>query len=229
MNIIQKIDEPHTGFIIESENVVKTSINFLRSLGKIGGSVLLFAILAVIFYALKKPTYALFCIFYIPTILVRIPDTYSDAVALESVATLSMLLLLIDGPLLAAVFAISSLWLTKWISPFGPVEEYSETFGMSISITAAILISPLFPQYATKDLLMFMIYFQLARFLVYMILITFMAPGIFLTEVFYTIASIPMTVIQSYLILSLFGLWVLNAHGIQGWHLLPFQSLVIKQ
>ena len=228
MNIIEKIDEPHTGFVVEGENVVKTSINFLKSLGKIGGSILFFFVLALVFFALKKPTYALFCIFYIPTILVRIPDTYSDAVALESVATLSMLLLLIDGPILAAVFAISSLWLTKYISPFGPVEEYSETFGMSISITAAIFISPLFPHYATKDLLMFMIYFQLARFLVYMILITFMAPGIFLTEVVYTLVSIPMTLIQSYLILTLIGVWILNSYGIHGWHLFAFQSLFIK-
>ncbi len=228
METVYKLGEPHEGVVINGENVIATSINFLKSLGKIGGSIILFFALALVFFALKKPAYALFCIFYIPTILVRIPDTWSDAVAIESVGTLSMLLLLIDGPILAALFAVTSLWFTKWISPFGPVEEYSETFGMSISIVAAIFISPLFPQYAVKDLLMYMIYFQLARFTIYMILITFMAPAIFLTEVFYTLASIPLTLIQSYLILSIVGLWILNLHGVTGWQLVAFQSLFIK-
>ncbi len=225
---VQKSSGPQIGITLSGGSVFENAADFLKSLGKIGGSIFLFFILMLIFFAINKPVYALTCIFYIATIIVRIPDTWSDAVALESVGTLSILLLLIDGPILAAIYAFTSLWLTRWISPFGPIEEISETFGMSISMVVAIFISPLFPQFATKDLLMYMIYFQLTRFTVYMILITFMAPAIFITEVFYTIASIPLTIVQSYLILSIAGLWILNSHGTTGWALIPFQSLFIR-
>jgi len=225
---IEKLDEPHSGIMVNGDNVVSTSINFVKSLGKIGGSIFLFIVLMIIFYAIGKPNYALACIFYIAAIIARIPDTWSDAVAVESVGTLSLLLLLVDGPVLAIVYAVTSLWLTKWVSPFGPVEEYSETFGVSIAIVLAILLTPLFHPFATKDLLMTAIYFQLTRFITYMILITFITPGVFIAEVFYTIVSIPLTIIQSYLILSIVGVWILGSHGAAGWILIPFQSLFIK-
>ena len=67
----QKLGEPHAGVTINGEDVFSKSVNFVKSLGKIGGSIFLFILLAIISLALGKPKYALFCIFYIATIIVR--------------------------------------------------------------------------------------------------------------------------------------------------------------
>lgn len=204
----------------------KSTYDWLKTIGKVGSSIIFFAIIALFGLLAGKHLFLILGLFYIFSIILRIPDTYCDVFYFESIATFALILTFVAGQPVAIFFALTAEWLTKFVSPFGPVEDYQETFSESTAVAAAILLITLVP--FSGNLLIYMISFHAIRFAVFYLMIAITSPATFFHDLIQGTAIVPLSIIQSYIILMLLGGWVLNLYGIAGWSLPTFQSLFVK-
>jgi|SRR3989344_841577 len=195
----------------------KNTYDWLKSLGKIGGSIFAFSLITIIGFLVGNKLIGILGILYILSIVIRIPDTYSDIFYFESVATFGLILTLVSSIPVALFFVITAEWLTKFISPFGPVENYTETFSESVAVSIAIALSPLL--FVKGDLLQYMIYFHAARFSIYYIMLFITEPATIFHDLLNAVVIIPLSIMQSYLILMLLGNFAFDMFGITGWKL----------
>ena len=191
----------------------QTTYDWLKTIGKVGTSLLFFAILSILAFSFGNKLIGILGLFYFLSVIIRIPDTYSDVFYFESIATLGFILTFITTPYIAIFFTITAEWLTKFISPFGPIEDYQETLSETVAVSAAILLlSFLIP--FTGNMLMHMLYFHGIRFAIFYVIIAITSPSVFLHDLFQGITIVPLSIIQSYVIILLLGTWVFGMFGV---------------
>ena len=184
----------------------QTTYDWLKTIGKVGTSLLFFAIISVIGFAAGYKLIGIMGLFYLLSVIIRIPDTYSDVFYFESIATFGLILTFITSPYVAIFFTITAEWLTKFVSPFGVIEDYQETLSESVAVVLAIILMTLVPY--GGNLLIYMVYFHLIRFAVFYFIITVTSPATIVHDLLNGIVIVPMSIIQSYAILFLFAGWI---------------------
>lgn len=205
--------------------VIESVVNIFREFGTLGFWLFAFSFMSIAGVLLGNLTFAVISLFYVISIIVRIFDTWSDAVAVESVGTFGIITMLISNVWVAVFFVFTAMWLTRHTSPFGPVEDYTETIGVSIALVVSLAVSQILPGFAEGNMVKYIISYTLVRFAVYQALIILLAPAIVFTEFFYTLVSIPLVIIQSYLIMILIGMPILHSFGIENWIMVSLGSL----
>ncbi|MFH1424411.1 MAG: hypothetical protein ABIG20_01885 [archaeon] len=198
---------------------VKEFATALRAIGKVGTLLGILLLIGGVSLLLGNTIIAIACLFYIIDIPLRILDTSTDALFVESIGTFGLLLFLMGSPGLAAFYMFTSPWITRFVSPMGPAEDIGDTLSMSVAFSLAVLLMPWLVGFTHGNLLMLMIYYNLARFLIYYIVIVFVLPGVWLTYWFSSVIVVFTVMIQSYVILMLIGMRVLAYSGIGGWSL----------
>jgi hypothetical protein len=193
----------------------------MKSFGILGSSIGLFMLLAIVSFFFGFELLALMSIFYIISIIVRIPDTYSD-ISVESIATFSLILAIIGGMPVAAFFAFTATWLGRFTSPYGPVEEVNETISESLSILVPAILSPVLISISGSNLILYMVYFQIVRSIFYQVFMLITSPATVMIDIFYTSINFVLNMLQSYVILLLFGNLILGYAGVSGWSIFAF-------
>src|SRR3989338_7006422 len=79
----------------------QTTYDWLKTIGKVGTSLLFFAIISVIGFAAGYKLIGIMGFFYLLSVIIRIPDTYSDVFYFESIATFGLILTFITSPYIA--------------------------------------------------------------------------------------------------------------------------------
>lgn len=205
----------------------QSTYDWLKTIGKVGTSILVFAIISFLGFASGTKLLGILGLFYVISIIIRIPDTYSDVFYFESIATLGFILTFVTTPYIAIFFTITAEWITKFISPFGPIEDYQETLSETVAVSAAILLlSFLIP--FTGNLLIHMLYFHAIRFAIFYAIIAITSPAVFLHDLFQGITIVPLSIIQSYIILLILGTWVLGMFGVANFTLPSITTFFIK-
>jgi len=227
MDHIQKVDAPQVGILTNGEGIYSTSLNILKALGKVGASILAFSLISAFGFASGNKLAAVLGLFYVLSIIIRIPDTYSDVFYFESIATLGFILTFITTPYIAIFFTISAEWITKFISPFGPIEDYQETLSETVAVSSAILLlSFLIP--FSGNLLIHMLYFHAIRFAIFYAAIAITSPAVFLHDLFQGITIVPLSVIQSYVLILIIGTWALGLFGVADFTLPSITTFFLK-
>ena len=183
----------------------------------------LFVAIGAISFVLKFKILAILSVSYIIALILRMPDTKQEAMFIESIGTFGLILCLVGGPGVAAFYVFTSTWLTRFTSPMGGAEEIGDTIGMSIAFTACIFIIPFLTRFFGHDLFLLMVSYTLIRFVVYYLLMIVIMPATWFN--YWISAPVVMVTVlfQSYLILWLVGLPLLNYAGVEGWVLGAFK------
>ena len=202
---------------------IKSLYSLIKKIGPLSSYLLFFAFVSLFGFLSQSKIISVISLFYLISILLRIPDTYSDVFPFESILPLSFILMFVTTKFITIFFALSAIWLTKFVSPFGPIESYSETINESISISAAIILISLIP--FNGNLLLYLIYFNIIRAAVFYLSSAITSPATILTDLFYGLFTIPMIVIESYLIVLFIGTYALGFFGITGWTLISLRSI----
>jgi len=188
-------------------------------MGKFWTVLTFFTLLAMVGLIQGRSMLTLISLMYIGALFFRIPDTWQEVVTIEFVGTAGMLLAIISGPLIAMFYVFTAQWITRFVSPFGSLEDYNDTFIESSSYAATILLSPILITISENVLLSFMLHFMIVKFIITQFLNFFIYRTALITEFFYDLVSLPFEIFQSQLLLSLFGLSILSSFGVDGWTL----------
>lgn len=200
-----------------------TVVDTLKSIGKLGVSIGFFAILGALSFTFGFKVLALMSFFYIAAIVMRIPDTGTEALFVESIGTFGLLLCLVDGPGIAAFYIFTATWLSRFTSPLGGAEDIGDTIGMSVAFTITIFFVPWLTGVVGHDLFWLMIYYNVLRFVLYYSLLKFVEPATW-WQYWLSAPLVIFTVfIQSYIILALVSGPVFGYTGITGWTLGAFR------
>jgi hypothetical protein len=163
----------------------------------IAGSVGAFA---VVFLILGLDLIGLVLVFFAASIVMRIPDTYSDAFTVESVGSFGMVLTLAFGPGVGVPFCLVTNWVSRFTSPFCDVEDATETFSESFSISIACVVISIVARYVT-ELVPLIVIFWLVNFTFYYLFMSVVAPALILNELANGVYIIILSILESCLLI----------------------------
>ncbi len=202
----------------------QTTYDWLKTIGKVGTSLLFFGIITLVGFLAGYKLIGVIGLFYILSIIIRIPDTYSDVFYFESIATFGLILTFVSSASVAIFFTLTAEWLTKFVSPFGIIEDYQETLSESVAVVIAIILMIFIPY--GGNLLIYMVYFHLIRFAIFYLIIALTSPATLMHDLVNGVVIVPMSIIQSYFVLLLLAGWIFGMFGIAEFNLPSIMTLL---